>query len=160
MTLLVSNRFHSHPAVMAASPNAIGLWVRAASWSAQYMTDGELPRAVVLGLGTEQAARELVHVGLWRHERDQWVMLRAVPVAPGCTPIELWRIVRADQRPRIPQWLRDLVFERDEYRCVLCGATEDLALDHIHPWSRGGPDSEENLRVLCRSCNSSKGARV
>lgn len=160
VTLLVSDRFHSHPAVIAATPAAIGLWVRAASWSARHLTDGELPRAVVLELGAEQVAHELVHAGLWRHEPERWVMLRAVPAAPGCTPIELWRIERGDQRPRIPQWLRDLVFERDEFRCVQCAATEDLTLDHIYPWSKGGPDTEQNLRVLCRSCNSSKGARV
>ncbi len=39
-------------------------------------------------------------------------------------------------------------------------STGDLSLDHIYPWSLGGPDTVENLRVLCRSCNSRKGANV
>jgi len=60
------------------------------------------------------------------------------------------------KRKHIASELRGLVMERDQHSCVLCGATEDLTLDHIHPWSKGGPDTYENLRVLCRSCNSRK----
>lgn len=63
-------------------------------------------------------------------------------------------------RAAIPADLRAAVFERDGYSCVRCGATNDLTLDHIYPWSLGGPDTEDNLRVLCRPCNSSKGDRV
>lgn len=63
-------------------------------------------------------------------------------------------------RKAIPAQVRMAVMERDGHRCVLCSAAEDLTLDHIHPWSLGGPDTVENLRVLCRSCNSRKGDRT
>jgi 5-methylcytosine-specific restriction protein A len=43
--------------------------------------------------------------------------------------------------------------------CSACGATEDLTGDHIHPRSKGGQATIENVRVLCRSCNSRKGNR-
>lgn len=55
---------------------------------------------------------------------------------------------------------RRRVYERDAYRCVHCGGTEDLTIDHKHPRIRGGTNAEDNLQTLCRSCNSSKGARV
>jgi 5-methylcytosine-specific restriction endonuclease McrA len=42
--------------------------------------------------------------------------------------------------------------------CHLCGAGEDLTVDHIIPVARGGNHERTNLRVLCRRCNSSKGA--
>lgn len=75
-------------------------------------------------------------------------------------PYPLWRMeLRTEYRAKIPAWLREAVYERDGYACVECGATDDLSLDHIHPWSLGGPDTFENLRTLCRPCNSRKGAR-
>jgi 5-methylcytosine-specific restriction endonuclease McrA len=42
-------------------------------------------------------------------------------------------------------------------RCEQCGSTRDLTADHLIPVTDGhgkGP-----LRVLCRSCNSSRGSR-
>jgi len=51
------------------------------------------------------------------------------------------------------------VYERDGRMCIYCGATEDLALDHIVPLNGGGSHREDNLVVACRSCNSSKGAK-
>jgi hypothetical protein len=55
---------------------------------------------------------------------------------------------------------RDAVFERDRYCCVYCSATEDLTLDHVIPYSKGGSDEPDNLATCCRSCNSRKHART
>ena len=57
-------------------------------------------------------------------------------------------------------WLR-LVAQaiREQPWCSVCGGTEDLTGDHIVPRSRGGSSTRENLRVLCRGCNSRKGDR-
>jgi 5-methylcytosine-specific restriction protein A len=44
--------------------------------------------------------------------------------------------------------------------CSFCKRTKDLTVDHIVPLSNGGFTVESNLQVLCRSCNSSKGASV
>lgn len=60
----------------------------------------------------------------------------------------------------IPEALRWRVFERDDYRCVSCGTRHFLRADHIHPESRGGLATLDNLQTLCRSCNSRKGARI
>ncbi len=49
------------------------------------------------------------------------------------------------------------LFAGGQAECELCGATSDLTADHVVPLVRGGYDSE--LRVLCRRCNSARGAR-
>ena len=43
--------------------------------------------------------------------------------------------------------------------CQACQATADLTVDHIVPVSRGGTHEGHNLQVLCRRCNSAKGAK-
>lgn len=157
----VDPRFHSHPAVMAANCSAIGLWVRAGSWCARHSPGGYVPREFLDLIGsTPGQADQLVRVGLWKRPKGGWTTLRDVPGRPGGTPIPLWAVERTDYRKKVPAWIRDHVFERDAYACVQCGAVEDLTLDHIHPWSLGGKDTVNNLRVLCRPCNSSKGARI
>ena len=44
-------------------------------------------------------------------------------------------------------------------KCSYCGATENLALDHIFAKKLGGKDTGDNLIYACRSCNSSKGKK-
>lgn len=59
----------------------------------------------------------------------------------------------------IPAALRRAVFIRDNFTCQHCGSTEDLTIDHIIPVANDGPTTYENSQVLCRRCNSRKGAR-
>jgi 5-methylcytosine-specific restriction endonuclease McrA len=49
--------------------------------------------------------------------------------------------------------------ERDENKCVYCGATAfssgfALHFDHLTPKSQGGADDATNLVLACHSCNS------
>jgi 5-methylcytosine-specific restriction endonuclease McrA len=66
----------------------------------------------------------------------------------------------------IPLAMRYKILSRDKFRCVACGASPakdvkvELHVDHIHPWSRGGKNIEENLRTLCSKCNLGKGAKI
>lgn len=43
--------------------------------------------------------------------------------------------------------------------CYYCGAEGHLAVDHLIPRIRGGPDEADNLIWACRACNSSKQGR-
>ena len=44
--------------------------------------------------------------------------------------------------------------------CVRCGIDVNLSIDHVIPLVRGGRNDIENIQILCRSCNSSKGIKV
>lgn len=49
-----------------------------------------------------------------------------------------------------------------KYLCAECGNyfyPEELTVDHIKPWSKGGRTELSNAQLLCRPCNSSKGNR-
>lgn len=48
------------------------------------------------------------------------------------------------------------VFERDQV-CLLCNSNKDLTIDHIIPVAKGGKTTIENLRILCRACNTLEG---
>ena len=55
------------------------------------------------------------------------------------------------------------VFERDGFTCRYCGRSVPdvvLELDHIHPKSQGGADTEANFAAACQDCNRGKGARI
>lgn len=59
--------------------------------------------------------------------------------------------------------LRELLFERDGYRCAYCGGifpVDELVPDHVHPVCRGGPSSADNLFTACRACNQTKLGRT
>ena len=72
-----------------------------------------------------------------------------------------WVEARAKKKARsIPKATRREVFARDNYRCVQCGAAEELTLDHIFPFALGGSNEHENLQVLCKACNFKKGNRL
>lgn len=49
--------------------------------------------------------------------------------------------------------LRKKVFQRDGYKCVKCGFSKNLTVDHITPRHAGGTDELNNLRTLCALCH-------
>lgn len=66
----------------------------------------------------------------------------------------------AYRKAKLGQRLRKQVFERDAYRCRLCGSHLDLHVDHIFPESKGGRTELSNLQTLCAPCNTKKGASI
>lgn len=69
-------------------------------------------------------------------------------------------VIRRPTKRPIPADLRWTVFERDGYACRCCGSRRDLHADHVHPESKGGPTTLENLQTLCRDCNVKKGTKL
>ena len=92
------------------------------------------------------------------------------------------RVVRCEscrgrQRPervashRVVKRMAQAIFDRDGWRCQLCGGHLDASLigqrhnhqrpsiDHVVPLSRGGTDDATNLQAAHLRCNEMKGAR-
>ncbi len=55
---------------------------------------------------------------------------------------------------------RKNLMHRDDYTCQYCGKKSDLTIDHIHPRSRGGKDTWDNVVIACLRCNVTKGGRT
>lgn len=60
----------------------------------------------------------------------------------------------------IPKKVKEAVKLKYRGRCVGCGTSESIEIDHIYPVSRGGNSDINNLQLLCRSCNAKKSASV
>lgn len=63
------------------------------------------------------------------------------------------------KRRALPTHLKTKILKKYNYKCVHCGSKDNLTIDHIKPYIKGGEDKEKNLQVLCRSCNSKKGTK-
>lgn len=89
-------------------------------------------------------------------EQDEWSvrLLRSDMVMPpsACGHVET-------ERARLDWGLRRRVFSEHGRICRACGATENLCIDHVVALAAGGTSDIDNLAVLCRSCNSSKGTK-
>lgn len=64
-------------------------------------------------------------------------------------------------RPFDPNMKRR-VYEKQSHKCAACKKEfdfDEMEGDHITPWSAGGQTTEDNLQMLCKSCNRRKGAK-
>lgn len=68
--------------------------------------------------------------------------------------------------PTLEKSLRNQAFEKAKdingnYHCACCGVAEKsriyFQVDHIIPMNNGGKSVAENLQILCRKCNGTKG---
>lgn len=75
----------------------------------------------------------------------------------------IWKSLCRVERGKVTNKLRFYIYERDGYRCRLCGKRSNgrnLEIDHIIPIAKGGKSTRDNLQTLCVSCNKKKGARI
>ncbi len=94
--------------------------------------------------------------GLWNAPRvivSETPPRRTDPHRPARTKNSVLRKIRWDQLDRHD--------DPDRRFCVGCDRAkyfDDFDLDHVQPRSKGGPDVDDNIQMLCHSCNSIKGS--
>ena len=62
-----------------------------------------------------------------------------------------------------PALTSETLFARDRHVCMYCGErlpARQLTKDHVHPVSRGGLNTWENVVTACKPCNNRKAART
>lgn len=113
--------------------------------------------------------------------RDRWGAI-SLHVCMGCDVVWQRRRTKGHvpaycsdcrefSRPHIPNAVRRGVYERDGWVCQICsdpvdgsliGSDSPLrpSLDHVVPFSRGGSDGAENLRLAHLGCNAGLRDRV
>ena len=69
--------------------------------------------------------------------------------------------VQKERRRIIPTSIKVEVWKRDDGKCVICGAADELHFDHDLPYARGGTSMRvENVQLLCARHNLSKGSKI
>jgi 5-methylcytosine-specific restriction endonuclease McrA len=67
----------------------------------------------------------------------------------------------AERRRVIPSSVKLEVWTRDQGKCVVCGATDELHFDHDIPYSRGGASIVvDNVQLMCARHNLQKRDRI
>jgi hypothetical protein len=96
----LDDSFHSHPKVIAAGNEAIGLYVRCGTYAAQHLTDGFIPEDVALLYGSAGLADALVSAKLWRRARGGWRMPDYLDYNPSKEAVEKERKAAAERQRR------------------------------------------------------------
>ncbi len=90
---------------------------------------------------------------------DDGTVLRSEMLAfPSPSVIRLRYMVKVPYVRRTAM-SRRAIFARDDHRCQYCGDRAD-SIDHVHPRSRGGLHTWENVAAACRPCNLTKRDRT
>ena len=88
----------------------------------------------------------------------------------GCNTRRTLRVSRSDGT--LPQYIKyPLISQLHEllisqkYKCLYCNCEishilNNIHLDHIHPLTKGGTHSINNVQWLCATCNMKKGDRI
>jgi hypothetical protein len=124
---------------------------------------------------------EKIAAGIWC-DRGRYLLVdaetKSIPVSPmSSTTRKVFRFYlrptatpearsRQGQRElslsrQIPTSVKVAVWKRDQARCVICGATDNLHFDHDVPFSKGGSSiTAENVKLLCARHNLEKSDKI
>lgn len=96
----LDDSFYSHPKVLKAGNEAVGLYVRCGTYAAAHVTDGFVDRSVVTLYGSEALAARLVDAGLWHRTRGGWNIHDYLDYNPSREAVEKERKAKAERQKR------------------------------------------------------------
>jgi hypothetical protein len=98
----LDDSFHSHPKVIQAGNEAIGLYVRCGTYAAEHLTDGFVSKEIVALYGDENLAAALIKVKLWHRARGGWTIHDYLDYNPSAQAVDKERAAKAERQKR---WL-------------------------------------------------------
>lgn len=163
----IDDKFHSHPTLMVAGLDATGLFARAISYCADYLTDGFVPRPWADAQGGRKPVQKLIDGGLFLEVEDGLVIKDYLDWNPTREDVRALRGKDARKHAlHRDRELVDAVRARDGSVCRYCGtevewtdrrSSKGGTYDHVDP---EGGNEPENVVVACRGCNAVKGKRT
>ena len=96
----LDDSFHSHPKVISAGNEAVGLFVRCGTYCAEHLTDGFIPESVMLLYGSTKLAEVLVQAKLVRRVRGGWRIPDYLDYNPSKQAVENDRKNAAERQKR------------------------------------------------------------
>lgn len=117
---------------------------------------------------------EKLRTGIWSyngvfHLLDSWIQTSGgrnvfrfkLVAVEGGEDFSLPPIRKMVARRVIPTSVKLEVWVRDEGKCVICGATDELHFDHDLPFSKGGTSLvAENVKLMCARHNLQKRDKI
>lgn len=87
---------------------------------------------------------------VWELVGDRFRFGRGVSSAPVADVAPAGVVAGSDFDPRLFSYEQRMeVGERDGFRCAYCGGSGLLEMDHVVPFSHGGPTEVWNAQLLC-----------
>jgi hypothetical protein len=96
----IDDTFADHPKVTGAGNAAVGLWVRCGTYSARFLTDGQVPEQIARGYGTRRDIERLVLARLWVPTDDGYAMPDFLDYNPSAEQVKLARKRDAEKKRR------------------------------------------------------------
>ena len=96
----LDDSFHSHPKVIKAGNEAVGLYVRCGTYAAEHLTDGFVGKDIVALYGDENLAAALVATRLWHRARGGWTIHDYLDYNPSAQAVENDRKQKAERQAR------------------------------------------------------------
>lgn len=96
----LDDSFHSHPKVVAAGNEAVGLFVRCGTYCAQHLTDGFIPEQVMLLYGSSELADALIRAKLVRRVRGGWRIPDYLDYNPSGQQVQQERKAKTERQRR------------------------------------------------------------
>jgi len=95
----LDDNFHDHPKVIRAGNAAVGLWVRCATYSSSYLTDGYIEADIARARGTRREIDRCVDSTLWVPNGSGFLMPDYLEYNPSAEQVREER-AKARQRMR------------------------------------------------------------